>query len=180
MQQVLNKTTFELILLFMNEVNQFVQNWTRFRTSYSKKIEKNQQHETNFEKRTKEIEEFLDQKNIINKYLAINQLTNDFEQILENDVSTKQQIFKKAANHERFQKITKWYTNSKEYYCSKMCIKEEFNKHNILHFIDCYKNDCQIHLYNKEKTEYFLKKSKTFKLQQQNATFETKKDRHFW
>ena len=56
----------------------------------------------NFEKQTRKIEEFLDQKNENNEYLAINQLTNDFEQILENNVLTKQQIFKKTANHERF------------------------------------------------------------------------------
>ena len=102
LQQVLNEATFESTSLFTNEVNQFVQDWTQFRTSYSKKAEKNQQHKTNFEKQAKKIEKFFDQKNEINEYLAINQLMNDFEQILENDVSTKQQISKKTTSHERF------------------------------------------------------------------------------
>ena len=180
LQQILNEATFESISLFTNEVNQFVQDWTQFRISYSEKIEKDQQHETNFEKWTKKIEEFLDQKNEVNEYLTINQLTNNLEKILENDVSTKQQISKKTASHERFQEVTRWYTNSKEYYYSRVCIKKKFDKHSTLHFIDCYENDCQIHLYNKEETEYFSKKSKTFKLQRQNATLETRKDKHFW
>ena len=38
-----------------------------------------------------------------------------------------------------------------------MCIKEKFDKHNIFHFIDCYENDCQIHVYNKKKQNTFLK-----------------------
>ena len=49
----------------------------------------------NFKKRAREIEEFLDQKNEVNEYLVIDQLTNDLERILENDVSTKQQTSKK-------------------------------------------------------------------------------------
>ena len=102
LQRILNKTTFESTSLFMNEINQLVQDWTRFRTLYSKKIEKNQQHETNFEKRARKIEEFFNSKNKVNEYLTIDQLMNDLEWILENDVSTKQQISKKTADHERF------------------------------------------------------------------------------
>ena len=59
----------------------------------------------NFEKRVKEIEESLDQEDEINEYLAIDQLTNDLERILENDVSTKQQISKEACLKESILKM---------------------------------------------------------------------------
>ena len=102
LQQVLDKTMFESTSLFTNEINQLVQDWQRFRISYSEKIEKNQQHKTNSKRRARKIEKFFDKKNEVNEYLAMNQLANNLEWILENDVLTKQQISKKTTSHSQF------------------------------------------------------------------------------
>ena len=72
-------------------------------------------------------------------------------------------------NRKRFMDVTGWYQNEQGYWTPGISTKEGFSQHQMLHFLRCYEDDCQIHLRSKEGVNWFSKQSRKPRLRRQDA-----------
>lgn len=73
-------------------------------------------------------------------------------------------------NRQQFMDVTRSYQNDQKYWTSGISTKEGFSQHQMLHFLGCYEDDCQIHLRSKEEDQLI------FKAATKAAAQETKRD----